>query len=144
MAERVYTCLACADRPVFGSKVEAYGHARAEHRALLDHAHVDELFETHDGVVVPVDIDEGPWVCLHPDCHRHERFVDTIRAHLYNTHHVARSNQERGIDYATEAEALAIQTMRRREADIQTTAFRRRMLTVRGVTDFLTECGEWE
>ena len=144
MAERVYTCLACAERPVFGSKVEAYGHARSEHRALLEHAHVDELFETHDGVVIPVEAeDDGPWVCLHPDCRRHERFIDTMKAHISNGHNVVRYAQIRGVDYASEAEALAIQTARRREADVQTTVFRRRMQSVRGVTDFLTECGEW-
>lgn len=142
MDDRVYTCLACGERPVFTNKVSAYQHARVAHAPLLLDCHVDELFQVRSGVSIPVEpADDGPWVCLHLGCSRHERYIDTMKAHIYNGHDVKRNDQQRGVDYASETEALRIQLERRRQADVECSWLALRLASVRGVADFLTECG---
>lgn len=139
MGETVYTCLLCEGRPIFTNRVAAYAHARAEHRSLLIEHHVDELFETHEGTRIPVELDDGPFVCLQPGCAAHRVDHASIRGHLNASHQI--KDGQRGVDYASEEEHLRMLTERKREARVQGDAFARALASIRGVADFLTECG---
>lgn len=125
MAEPHRICLACSDRPVFASKVEAYMHARSAHPLILDGAHPDELFELRGPYEVEADV-TGPFVCLLPACERHSFMKeDGVLTHLFNNHDVFRADAQLGVHYCAERDQARILAARERELDVRVAPFAR-------------------
>lgn len=144
MSDRLYTCLACEDRPCFQNKVSAYGHARANHRGLLDVCHVDELFQIIEAGPDSREAKAGPFFCA--ECGAGPFFQDYAARGHARVDHDAGSDPEYGVHYVSESERIRRQTARAR--DLRSEAERigdheaPRFASLVGVADFLTECGD--
>lgn len=146
---RFYTCLACADRPVFHGKIGAAMHLRAAHADLLERHHAEELLQ--QGPEVEADVPPPPYICICHDsagevCGQKRDSLDAIESHIQVQHSSSGSptHDEHFVSVGQfSPDGLSYHRSVRPLTPSQLDAverFARAAATINTVADFLTEC----